>query len=147
MTVSEMLPSIGAPRLGKGRLSSETLDELDPGIRAAVELLDQAGIETFESCQGGQNHAYPEPTVAFAGSRCEGWRALAAVLAYGADRGLGRLRCLRREWSIRDGEPTDLHWELVWFGDMRGDGLSHWDRPPTPRHPWLNLDGSERTLP
>jgi hypothetical protein len=137
------LPSIGAPGLGDGRLSAKTLAELDPGIRAAVELLDQGGIETYESCHGGQGHAYPEPTVAFGGGRDEGWRALAIILYYGKDRGLGNLKELRRAWSIRDGEPLELHWELVWYGDIRGDGLAHWDRPPTPRHPWLDINGQE----
>lgn len=32
---------------------------LDPGIRQAVEILSGAGVETFESCEGGGRHAYP----------------------------------------------------------------------------------------
>jgi hypothetical protein len=32
---------------------------LDPGIRRYVEVLNEAGVETFESCQGGEGHAYP----------------------------------------------------------------------------------------
>lgn len=37
-------------------------ESLDDGIREAVRVLAQAGVETFESCQGGDGHAYPEPT-------------------------------------------------------------------------------------
>ncbi len=28
-----------------------------------VEVLRAAGVETFESCEGGAGHSYPEPTV------------------------------------------------------------------------------------
>lgn len=33
---------------------------LDPGIASYVHILHQAGIETYESCQGGKGHTYPE---------------------------------------------------------------------------------------
>jgi len=33
------------------------LDARDPGVRAAVAALDAAGIETFESCEGGAKGA------------------------------------------------------------------------------------------
>lgn len=49
--------------------------ELDAGIRRAVLVLRSAGIETFESCQGGPGHAFPDPTVKFHGSAWEGYRA------------------------------------------------------------------------
>jgi hypothetical protein len=81
---------------------------LDPGIYDAVELLRQAGIETFESCQGGTGHAYTEPTVRFHGDRAEGFRALAAALRAG----LGVVS-LRRVWPILDSEPTGPWWELT----------------------------------
>ena len=44
-------------------------DSLDDGIREAVRILAEAGIETFESCQGGDGHAYSEPTIRFHGER------------------------------------------------------------------------------
>jgi hypothetical protein len=58
---------------------------LDPGIRSAVEILQDAGIETFESCQGGDGHAYPEPTIRFHGHTSEGFRAYAVAVANGVD--------------------------------------------------------------
>ena len=36
---------------------------LDAGIAQAVVALRAGGVETFESCEGGPGHAYPEPTV------------------------------------------------------------------------------------
>ncbi len=83
---------------------------LDLGIRKAVEVLFQAGIETFDSCQGGQGHTYPEPTVRFHGDRSEGYRAYAAVLQAGLPVG-----GLKRVWSVVDDELTGPWWELT-FG-------------------------------
>src|ERR1017187_8676652 len=71
---------------------------LDEGIRDAVELLASNGVETFESCQGGEGHSFPEPTIRFEGSSGEGLRALSVALDYG----LPVFR-LRRTWGIVDG--------------------------------------------
>lgn len=81
---------------------------LDPGIAGAVVALLDAGIETFESCQGGQDHAYPEPTVRFYGDRVEGFKAFHAAMAAGLP-----VANLRRVWPIVDGEPTGPWWELT----------------------------------
>jgi hypothetical protein len=83
--------------------------EIDPGIRQAVQLLQDHGIETCESCEGGTGHAYPEPTVAFWGTPEAGWRAVAVCLAYGLP-----VRSLRRVWDVLEtNEPTGPHWELI----------------------------------
>ncbi len=63
----------------------------DPGIRKAVEYLQAEGIETFQSCEGGSGHAFPEPTVEFHGTPEAGWRAVSACLARGLP-----IRALRR---------------------------------------------------
>jgi hypothetical protein len=81
---------------------------LDVGIRTAVEALSAKGIETFESCEGGQGHAYAEPTVRFHGDRSEGFRALATAMQAGLP-----VAELRRVWPINDGEPTGPWWELT----------------------------------
>jgi len=81
---------------------------LDKGVERAVNLLLDAGVETFESCEGGEGHAYTEPTVRFHGERAEGFRALAIALQYGL-----KVSSLRRVWPINDGEPTGPWWELV----------------------------------
>ena len=37
--------------------------DVDPGIRPIVKLLNEAGYETFASCQGGEGHSFLRPTV------------------------------------------------------------------------------------
>ena len=82
---------------------------IDAGIRQAVKRLQEAGIDTFESCEGGPGHAYPEPTVAFHGTPEAGWRALGVCLAYGLP-----IQSLRRVWHVLDGdEPNGPYWEVV----------------------------------
>lgn len=85
---------------------------LDPGIAPMVEVLAAAGVETFESCQGGAGHSSPEPMVRFHGKREEGFRALAAALQAGL-----RVACLRRIWTVEDGEPTGPWWEMTFALD------------------------------
>lgn len=83
-------------------------DALDKGIERAVHTLMDAGVETFESCEGGRGHAYPEPAVRFHGDRSEGYRALAVAI-----RGGLRVAELRRVWPVQDGEPTGPWWEMT----------------------------------
>lgn len=81
---------------------------LDDGIKQAVILLQQNGVETFESCEGGADHAFPGPTVRFHGDSSEGFR----VLAVAQQNGL-RVDQLRRYYQVQDGEPTGPYWELT----------------------------------
>lgn len=82
---------------------------IDAGIRQAVKRLQENGIETFESCEGGLGHAYPEPTVAFHGTPQAGWHALGVCLTYGLP-----IQSLRRVWHILDGdEPNGPYWETT----------------------------------
>jgi len=90
------------------KMEAVLTDRLDAGIRPAVLALRAAGIETFESCEGGEGHAFFEPTVRFHGHAAEGFRAVAAAL----DAGLP-VSELRRVWSVLDGELTGPCWELT----------------------------------
>jgi hypothetical protein len=81
---------------------------LDLGIKYYVETLRASGVETFESCEGGEGHSMPEPTVRFHGQRGEGFRALAIALEHALP-----VLDLRRYWAIIDGEPTGPYWELT----------------------------------
>lgn len=81
---------------------------LDAGIAAYVETLQAAGIETFESCEGGEGHCFPEPTIRFHGERPAGFAALSAAMAEALP-----VSDLRRVWSIEDGEPTGPSWEMT----------------------------------
>jgi hypothetical protein len=95
--------------LSTGEHDREEFDSpLDPGIKHAVETLRAGGIETFESCEGGEGHCYPEPTVRFHGGRGEGFRAIAVALQHALP-----VSCLRRIWTVNDGEPTGPHWEMT----------------------------------
>lgn len=87
---------------------------LDAGIRDYVEVLAAAGVETYESCEGGNGHAYPEPTIRFHGDRSEGFRALAVAV-----RSQLPVSALRRIWTINDGEPTGPSWEMSFFTSAR----------------------------
>lgn len=81
---------------------------IDAGIVKAVRLLNESGIETFESCEGGAGHAYPDPTVRFYGDHTEGFKAIALVLQHAMP-----VTSVRRIWQIIDAEPTGPYWEIV----------------------------------
>lgn len=85
-----------------------TPEGLDVGIAAMVDVLMEYGVETYESCEGGKGHSYPEPTVRFHGQPEEGFRAFAAAM----ERGLP-VSALRRIWTVEDGELTGPSWEMV----------------------------------
>lgn len=87
---------------------------LDEGICEIVLTLVADGVETFESCEGGPGHAYPEPTVRFHGDQAEGFRALAVAMRGGLN-----TAALRRVWPLLDGEPTGPWWELTFHTTSR----------------------------
>ncbi len=85
------------------------LDALDPGIARYVDVLNASGVETFESCEGGDGHAFTEPTIRFYGERGEGFRALSIAVQHDLP-----VSELRRYWQVnRAGEPEGPHWELT----------------------------------
>ena len=73
-----------------------------------MRVLWEGGIETYESCEGGRGHAFPEPTVRFLGGHGEGFRALAVALAHNL-----KPSELRRFYDVRDGEPNGPYWEIT----------------------------------
>lgn len=81
---------------------------LDEGISEAVLLLRSDGVETIESCQGGDGHAFPEATIRFCGGPAAGFHAYAAARKYNLP-----VKELRRVWSIDDGELTGPVWDMV----------------------------------
>jgi hypothetical protein len=91
------------------------LRSLDPGVARYVDVLDAAGIETYESCEGGDGHSYAEPAVRFYGARGQGFRALAVALQYGLP-----VRAVRHIWTVdEDGHPHGPYWELVFWEPYR----------------------------
>lgn len=87
---------------------------MDAGIRDAVRILVENGIETVQSCQGGPGHCYPEPTIEFTGNYGAGFKAFAIAVSFGL-----RPRELRRVWSVQDGEPVGPHWAMTLSKQMR----------------------------
>jgi hypothetical protein len=81
---------------------------LDAGIAACVAVLRAHGVEIFESCEGGEGHAFLEPTVRFYGQHEEGFRALAVALEHGIP-----VDAIRRYWSVIAGEPHGPRWEMT----------------------------------
>lgn len=90
----------------------KSLRGLDPAIEPAVRLLRAAGVPTFESCEGGNGHAFREPTVSFGGNYAEGLAALAVALQH-PQSGL-EVYQLRRVWRMDDGELTGPWWDLIY---------------------------------
>ena len=82
--------------------------DLDNGIKKAVRILRSAGIETYESCEGGLGHSFSDPTIRFHGIHSEGYKAVAVAMENGLN-----VYELRRVWSIIDGELDGPFWELT----------------------------------
>jgi len=90
--------------------------KVDPGIAHELTILRDNGVETTESCEGGQGHPFPEPTIRFCGGKSAGWHALAVALQHGL-----KVLELRRIWPIIDGEPVGPEWEMT-FNTPKGGG-------------------------
>ena len=92
-------------------LRTSEIEGLDAGIAPYIKVLRDEGIETYESCQGGQGHYFDGPTIRFHGHRDQGWKAL-----HIAQERNWPVASLRRCWSIEDGEPTGPEWEMTFTG-------------------------------
>lgn len=91
-----------------GRTRKAILRRLDPGIRRFVTVLLEGGIETFESCEGGKGHAFPEPTIRFHGDNGAGFKAVSLALTFGLP-----VLSLRRSYAISDGTLSGPYWEMT----------------------------------
>jgi hypothetical protein len=98
-------------------LTAEQMDSLDEGICGIVKILDAAGVETFESCQGGPGHSMPEPTVRFHGTIAAGWRALGVCF----DNGLSVLS-IGQYWDVNENQPSGPYWQIVFRKRAGEDG-------------------------
>jgi hypothetical protein len=81
---------------------------IDAGIARAVALLHGNGVETFESCEGGDGHAFPEPTVRFHGNAWAGLRAFSVAMEHGLP-----VLAVRRAYAVVDGQLTGPEWEMT----------------------------------
>jgi hypothetical protein len=97
---------------------------LDEGIREIVITLAGNGVETFESCEGGRGHSFPEPTVRFEGAASEGLRAISVALENGLP-----VRRLRLTWGFENNMIHGPWWEMT-FSPPK-DSLQWADRDTT----------------
>jgi len=81
---------------------------LDKGIERLVRTLRYHGIETVQSCEGGEGHSFIEPTVRFLGEKGDGFIALGLALSLGFP-----VKCVRKVWDVQNGEPTEQFWEII----------------------------------
>ncbi|HEY5385790.1 MAG TPA: hypothetical protein VIJ56_11195 [Acidimicrobiales bacterium] len=92
----------------------DSLVPVDLGIVRAVKILRDAGFAVTESCEGGDGHSYPEPTVQFVGSHATGWAAMAELMTYGLP-----IRRLGQMWtfdhSYGQGHPTGPDWFITFY--------------------------------
>src|ERR1700734_2871104 len=84
------------------------IKKIDQNIVNEVNILWNNGINITESCQGGQGHPYPEPTIRFSGGINEGLKAVSIAIEFGL-----KIINLKRVWSIIDGEIVGPEWEIV----------------------------------
>jgi hypothetical protein len=68
----------------------------------------ERGVEAFESCEGGGDHAYTEPTIRFHGDAGARWRASGVLITL--DFPIGDLR---RTWPCTYGAQTGPYWEIT----------------------------------
>lgn len=83
---------------------------VDDGIARAVRILWGAGIQTYESCEGGPGHSARDPFVRFFGTHGTGYRALGIAMEWG-------LPVVRLNYShhVVDGEVDGPFCELVFL--------------------------------
>ena len=83
---------------------------LDPWIKPFVLRLIEEGVETYESCDGGPDHSFPEPTIRFHGPLAEGYRVMWIALALGWP-----VNSVRRVWQCIEKEFDGPRWEITLY--------------------------------
>ncbi len=96
------------PRVGNRAYSPGEDRQLDEGIKEYVKALISEGIETFESCQGGEGHCFSEPTIRFHGDHYEGYRAFGVAKMLGLP-----VAGLRRYYQVNGDELVGPWWEMT----------------------------------
>ena len=108
MDLTESHALADRPRMERVSDNAFTLDHLDRWMRYAVLVLHRGGIQTYESCQGGRGHAFPEPTIRFEGTQEDAFRAARIARANGLP-----AHHLRRFWRLNDEGAELPAWELT----------------------------------
>ena len=79
-------------------------EPMDPGIICAVRIFQEHGIETCQSCQGGEGHSYEWPTVDIHGAP---WKALDIANNFALP-----VIAISEHFGIYDGRPTEHFWRI-----------------------------------
>lgn len=88
--------------------------DMDSKIMKLVEVLLEWGVETYESCQGGEGHPVDEPMVRFHGGRFEGVHAYRVAMLNGFN-----VKKINRFWNVIEEEIDGPSWELVLWNTGR----------------------------
>jgi hypothetical protein len=98
-------------------MPEEWYQKLDPGIRFAVRALHAAGgIETCQSCQGGEGHAYDRPTIDLIATAddAKGFEALSALQGHKLP-----VQDISLLWNIsQTGLPYERLWRITFWRSM-----------------------------
>lgn len=86
--------------------SEKKYADMDPGIRYPVRLLHAHGIPTNESCQGGEGHAFHDPSIVMQEGRA--FEAMNQLERCGIP-----VREVVSRWSVDDGVPNERSWVVV----------------------------------
>lgn len=102
--------------------SEDFYQGIDAGVRFAVRVLHAAGIETCQSCQGGEGHSYDRPTIDLVatGEDANGFSALAALAEYGLS--VGDISIL---WNVRNFLPYEKLWRITFVRTMEERADEH----------------------
>jgi hypothetical protein len=112
--MAEPGPQPGLPWRTFDGCAWESYEGLDAGIRFAVRVLHAAGIQTGQSCEGGEGHAYPEPTIDLDRDGTNaGFAAWAALREYGLP-----VATIGRTWQDQSGELVGPFWRIVFRAPM-----------------------------
>jgi hypothetical protein len=104
-----------APAIHSTTWPEASYGSLDVGIRFAVRVLHARGFETCQSCQGGQGHSYPEPTVEMVagGDDALGFGALDALRSYGLP-----VADVAIVWRVSGSHPFEKLWRITFYKTM-----------------------------
>lgn len=79
-------------------------EPMDPGIICAVRIFQEGGIETCQSCQGGEGHSYEWPTVDIYSAP---WKALDIANDFGLP-----VVAISERFGVVDGRPAEHFWRI-----------------------------------
>jgi hypothetical protein len=113
----------------KGTFEIMDLDELDPGIREAVRVLRNSGIDTLSSCEGRKNPGYDPrrdgphhgdwPYVTINGTSADAFIALGAAIKEGLS-----VRSIEQSWFVypeAPSVPVGPQWRITFWQKSKAE--------------------------